>query len=240
MSEFQDESQNNNAFCRSSEATGNDVSRIVQVFDLAYGCLRAKINNGRILVDNEASLQLHFAAILKSVGELHEFAPNERFTIELEKAVSLQAESIKSRSRRAKIDIVIGYTNASTQKPVSCAIELKFFKRENHREPNNRYDVFADIHNLENYGQHAQQCFLVVATDHMHYVTKDVYSPETGDFNFSDGHTYRAGTELSYRTSTPYGGPITLRHNYEFHWDKFIKGLHFLRLAVAPDRNAAG
>ena len=209
--------------------------RLIRTFDLAYDCLRRKINGGRIHVDNEASLQLQFASILKSVGELLEVERNEFFSIELEKSVHL-AEGIfgKSGSRKAKIDVFFSFTNASTKETISCAIEMKFFKKENHREPNNRYDVFSDIKNLESYGAFADYCFLIVATDHEHYVSQKLYSSGTADFDFRHSRTYANGTPATYRTPKPYGDPITLSNDYTFHWDTAAGGLHFLRLPVEP------
>ena len=112
-------------------------SRLIRVFDLAYECLRQKINGGRIRVDNEASLQLHFAAILKQVGELLEIHRDEFFNVELEKAVELKGATFeKSGSTRAKVDVFFSYTNSVTRKAESCAIEMKFFRKKNHRELN--------------------------------------------------------------------------------------------------------
>ncbi len=159
--------------------------RLVRVFELAYECLRQKINGGRIRVDNEASLQLQFAGILKVVGDLLEVHRDEFFSIELEKSVALKGAKFgKSGSAKAKVDIFCTYTNIATKEVHSCAIEMKFFKKANHREPNNRYDVFADIGNLENYGDFADCCFMVVATDHDHYVSQKTYSDDTRDFYF--------------------------------------------------------
>jgi hypothetical protein len=209
--------------------------RLIRTFDLAYECLRRKINGGRIHVDNEASLQLHFASILKSVGELLEVERDEFFSIELEKAISLPSGIFgKSGSQKAKIDVFFSFTNAATRDTHSCAVEMKFFKQKNHREPNNRYDVFADIHNLENYGGFADCCFLLVATDHDHYVSQSSYSNDTSDFDFRHGLTYTAGTTATYRTAVPYGGPIILNGSYPFTWDTTAGGLHFLKLSVDP------
>ena len=59
-------------------------------------------------MDNEASLQLQFASILKAVGELFEVERDEFFSIELEKAVSLVDGSFeKSGSKKAKIDVLL-------------------------------------------------------------------------------------------------------------------------------------
>jgi hypothetical protein len=211
--------------------------RLNRTFALAFECLRHKINSGRITVDNEASLQLQFAAILKSVGELFEIHRDEFFSIELEKPVELPDSTFgKSGSRKAKIDIFCSFTKASTREVHSCAIEMKYFKKKNHREPNNRYDVFADIHNLENYGAFADCCFMVVATDHDHYVSQTSYSPDTCDFDFRHGRTYIAGTVATYRTPDPYGKPIELTGNYAFEWNAEAGGIHFMQLAVEPLR----
>lgn len=209
--------------------------RLARVFELAYECLRRKINGRRIRVENEASLQLQFAAILKSVGELLELEKGEMFSIELEKPITRPGQSFgKSGSEKAKIDIYFAYTNTATNTTQACAVELKFFKKKNQREPNNRYDVFADLHNLEHYGAVADRCFMVVATDHDHYVSWPDYSKDTCDFDFRHGRGYKAGTALTYRTPSPYGHPITLRGSYAFAWDQVAGGLHFLRVAVQP------
>lgn len=209
--------------------------RLTRAFNLSYECLRLKINGGRICVENEASLQLQFAAILKSVGELLEIHRDEFFSIELEKPVALTDATFgKSGSARAKIDIFCSYTNTATKETHRCAIEMKYFKQKNHREPNNRYDVFSDIHNLENYGGIADCCFMLVATDHDHYVSQAAYSADTADFNFSHGSSYVSGTVATYRTQQPYGEPIVLAGSYSFAWDTTADGLHFLKLAVEP------
>lgn len=213
------------------------TERLARVFDLAYECLRRKINGDRINVDNEASLQLQFAAILKSVGELLEVDRNEFFSIELEKRIRVPGATFgKSQSDTAKIDIFFSYTDVKTERQEGCAIELKLFWKRNHREPNNRYDCIQDIHNLESYGSIADCCFMVVGTDHDHYVSQREYSRDTADFDFRQGSTYSAGTPAVYRTSEPYGPPITLAGNYQFLWDQVEGGMHFMKVAVMPSQ----
>lgn len=216
------------------------IERLDRTFALAYECLRRKINGGRIQVANEASLQLQFAAILKSVGELLEAERSEFFSIELEKPVYSANDVFgKSGSKNAKIDILFSFTNAETKEVHRCAVEMKYFQRKNHREPNNRYDVFADIKNLENYGDFAEKCYLLVATDHNHYVDHAAYKAATAAFDFRDGRSYVSGTKAEYRTEKGYGDPITLQGSYDFKWDATAGGLHFLQLAIDPQFNAA-
>jgi hypothetical protein len=206
--------------------------RLSQIVDFSYERLREKINGGVIGVGNEASLQLQLSAILKATGELFVNKEGETFSIELEKTVSLnQGIFAKSGSERAKIDIVISIREPDGER-ISCVIELKYFKRENYREPNNRYDVYRDIQNLEAYGDHAHLGYLIVATDHDHYVNKKTYSSNTADFDFTHNRVYTAGVVLSYNTKKPYGKPISLRNSYRFSWDEMPGGMHFLKLSV--------
>lgn len=209
--------------------------RLIEIVEFAYARLREKINGGRIRVENEASLQLQFSALLKSTGELFESKKNEVFSIELEKPALLSDGFFeKSGTSKAKIDVWISFEDLETKAKHSCAIELKFFKFANHREPNNRYDVFSDIQNLEAYGNFADLGFLIVATDHDHYVNKDRYSQDTSDFDFRHGSHYDAGKKLTYKTKKPYGDPIVLSNSYSFVWDESTGGIHFLKLPVLP------
>lgn len=209
--------------------------RLREIVEFSYLRLREKINGGRICVENEASLQLQLSSILKSTGELFERSKNELFSIELEKPVLLtDGRFAKSGTTKAKIDVWISFENRETKAKHSCAIELKFFKRANHREPNNRYDVFSDIQNLEVYGDFADLGFLIVATDHHHYVSQEAYSQDTADFDFRHGKSYEAGSTLKYKTSKPYGAPISLGSSYSFAWDECSGGTHFLKLLVLP------
>lgn len=211
----------------------NVEERLNQIVQIAFERLCGKITGQRIEVSNEASLQLQFSAILKTIGELYEESPKERFNIELEKSVFLTEGTFsKSKSAKAKIDIWFSLANVESGEQHSCAIELKYFKKANHREPNNRYDVFKDLHNLENYGEFSDIGYMLVATDHQHYINQPSYSEDTADFDFRNDSSYQAGRELTYRTPVPYGPPISLAGNYEFSWLEVEKGLNFMFLKV--------
>lgn len=208
-------------------------SRLKEAVNLSLKSLYEKINGGLIVVENEASLQLQLSSIIKVIGDLFVYQRDEIFSIELEKPVRLSSGSFKkSKSSSAKIDIFVSIENISSKEIYSCAIELKFFKKGNHREPNNRYDVFKDISNLENYGEFSDYGLLLVATDHEHYISQEVYSEDTADFDFRNGSKYESGAELSYRTTTPYGDPIKLNGNYEFTWREAVQGISFMLLEV--------
>ena len=53
-------------------------------------------------------------------------------------------------------------------------------KKENQREPNNRYAVFKDLSNLELYKKHnIDFCYFILATDLTHYYNQENYSSDT-------------------------------------------------------------
>lgn len=201
-----------------------------EIIETAYSLLTQKFAFGGLTARNESSFQLEFGHILKTLGELYEFRLTDKFHLEFETYISLSETSIKSKSDKARVDLLLKYQDDNTT--TTAAIELKFFKKENHREPNNRYDVFKDISNLELYKNHnIDICYFILATDHDHYYDQKKYSQDTSDFDFRDGKSYKAGTKLQYKTDNPYGQDISLNQDYNFTWDK-INDSYFLKLKV--------
>lgn len=124
-------------------------NRLTEIIETSFRLLEMKIANGGIISQNEASFQLELGYILKVVGQLYEFKPTEKFHLELESYFDLEKKSIKSNSNKARVDIYLEFGDEKQKS--KGAIELKFLKKRNHREPNNRYDIFKDISNLEAY-----------------------------------------------------------------------------------------
>lgn len=201
-----------------------------EIIDTAYSLLTQKLAFGGLSARNESAFQLEFGHILKTIGQLYEFRLVDKFHLEFETYISLNESSIKSRSTRARVDLLLKYQDE--HHTTKAAIELKFFKKENHREPNNRYDVFKDISNLELYKSHGiDLCYFILATDHSHYCYQDKYSSDTADFDFRHGKEYKSGRVLQYKTAKPFGPDISLKNDYHFEWNK-IEDLNFLKLKV--------
>lgn len=204
--------------------------RLNKIINLSFELLEMKIANGGIISKNEASFQLELGYILKVIGQLHQFHPNEKFHLELENTIKLKNNSIKSKSNKARIDIYLEF--GTEKEKVNSAIELKFLKKQNHREPNNRYDIFKDLANLEDYKDNGiDLCYFYISTDHSHYVNQKEYSKYTRDFDFRNGKEYISGTRLEYKTKKPYGKPISLTGNYRFNW-KTIENLNFMKVEI--------
>jgi hypothetical protein len=205
------------------------LDRLRNIVHVAVPMLFAQIQGGRIVCESEATLQLHLGRIVASVADLLIVSPRETFSIELEKPL---------RTGRGRIDI---WFRLMVDDGTSwrCAMELKFYKKASQKEPNNRYDVFKDIHRLERSDDVADLGFMLVATDHPHYIEKSAYAPDTSDFDFRDEMTYSAGTIMTYRTAKPHGPPIALLNNYHFKWTADIAKFRYLLLEVVPQPNSA-
>ena len=202
-----------------------------EIVETSYRLLINKLAHGGLSANNEAAFQLELGFILKTIGQLYEFRLVDKFQLEFETYIDLSETSIKSNTTRARVDILLKYRDNETS--TAAAIELKFFKKANHREPNNRYDAFKDISNLELYKNQGSidLCYFIVSTDHLHYVNQESYSSDTADFDIRNGRDYIAGTVLEYRTENPYGPNITLKQNYSFNWQT-IGSWHYLKLKV--------
>ncbi len=206
-------------------------NRLKELINISFNLLEQKIANGGIISKNEASFQLELGYILKVVGQLYQFNPDEKFHLELERYIYLQKESKKSKTKTARTDIYIEF--GTKNEKVTCAIELKFLKKQNHREPNNRYDIFSDLSNLEDYKENGiDLCYFYISTDHSHYVNQNEYSENTKDFDFRTGKKYCSGKKLEYKTEKPYGNPISLKGNYEFNWTEPSDNLYFMKLEI--------
>ncbi len=180
-----------------------------EIIETAYRLLTHKLAFGGLTARNESAFQLEFGHILKTLGQLYEFRLVDKFHLEFETYISLKGTSIKSKSDRARVDLLLKYQDDDSI--TKAAIELKFFKKENHREPNNHYDVFKDISNLELYKNHdIDLCYFILATDHAHYSDQDRYSTDTADFDFRHNMEYKSGKILQYKTAKPYGLDVTL------------------------------
>lgn len=202
------------------------LDRLRRITNLSFSTLFRQISGGRIHCESEATLQLHLGRIISIAADLELVSERETFSIELEKPLRSREGS------RGRIDVWFRLTEDNGRE-WRCAIELKFFKRENHREPNNRYDVFKDIARLETCGDVADLGFMLVATDHQHYVNHETYSEATRDFDFRNGRSYKSGSPLTYRTGS-YGSPIVLGRDYYFAWTEIPSSLHYMITEVLP------
>jgi hypothetical protein len=200
---------------RAQEPQRADLRSIV---NQSVKLLMRQIAGRRLVVDCEAAMQLHLSRILHQLGTLYEFGPEEQFLVQLEAPLKLSGPSPKGESTTPRADIVIAFGCHSFF--TTCAIELKYFKKSNARTSHNRYDVYADLANLEKYrAEFIDETYLFVATDDPTYATRSSSGAATKELNLESGHTVGPGTTVTYQGKRAPGKPITLIESYTFDWE---------------------
>lgn len=208
------------------------IERIRAVIDLCWTSFSAKVGNGLIGVNKEASMQLQFAYILKTVIGLSVHSPDETVTVELETGVPVG-------TRIRECDVVVRIRKGEDFK--CLPIELKCYKylasSGNKRGAVDIFykDVYADLELLEAYAN--VPSFLPGIQLTMTDFRNIPYPPKmTGkyiDYNITQGATIRGGIHLT----TPIGGKemdIRLSGSYDFRWEQVGK-YYFLKLVNQAD-----
>lgn len=127
--------------------------RLNYVLDLAWSIFIKRLALGRIKVNKESSMQLHYASLINSLGELMCLDKDDVFTVELE-------HSYQSKN----VDIVCYYND------FKAAVELKCFKKSSNRATDtDMYDVLKDIERLFNFEDFEVKRFLCL-TDNPYYM----------------------------------------------------------------------
>lgn len=179
--------------------------RLRRVLDESWDVLSQRIATGRVRVNKEASLQLHYASILLVHGEMLCVDHDETFTIELE-----------SDEGDKNIDITCGLGG------VRAAIELKCFRKASNRAVDtDMYDVLRDLERLGSYTAHAVRKFICL-TDNLAYVT-GAHGGHAAAVSVRDGKHYQAGVPITPTWAglwkdTSRHRPLILGKDVTFEW----------------------
>lgn len=194
-------------------------SRLELLIDYAYFLFCNQVAGGIIpRVDNEASMQLHLSDILLQVGRMNVFAPDEHFSVVLEKKIDLNKPTVKSPKRKARIDIFIELKKG--EETASAAVELKYLKKSDSASTDARYSLYKDLQNLEQYASNIPGLYFCEIV----YCDKPslIYG---GRSKFS----LVEGNEIQQYEGDEVYKPIPLTNHYPIHWDEL--GKHsFLKL----------
>lgn len=175
------------------------------LLDLAWEVFFERIASGKIKINKESSMQLHYATILHSLGEAFCITPTESFNIELESA-------------RGKQNIDITCSLGETK----IAIELKCFRKASNRAVDiDMYDVLIDVARLLSFKEYNVRRFICL-TDNKYYSETD-HSGHAGSVSIRDGIHYIKGTELTPSWSGKWKNkskdkPIHIESDLKFMW----------------------
>ncbi|MGB7532428.1 MAG: hypothetical protein WA977_05540 [Halobacteriota archaeon] len=185
----------------------SNADRLSYVLDFAWEIFFERVAAGRIKINKESSMQLHYSAILHGLGELMCIQPNETFTIELESAYG-----------RRNIDITCSYDD------VKGAVELKCFrKRSNRATDTDMYDVLKDVERLLSYNDFQVRKFICL-TDNSYYF-KGTHSGHAGTVSIRNGTQYRQGVPIcpswvgKWKDKSR-DSPIHLSKDVSFNWEE--------------------
>lgn len=208
--------------------------RLLLVIDKAYLLLRQKIAGGEIKVHNEASMQLQFGSILKSIGQLYEFSPTDHFCIELESPEDISPTAKSPNGARCDIKLSFFEGRQSTAK-AKAFIELKYFRHSNDTTEtitSNRFSVFMDLENLERYQDEMRDanspkpiCYEIVFAENSTYCSpkKEV----NNNLNIGEGESNNPSNIIEYRSKK-----VNLKNKYVFHWDKCADNQYWLKINI--------
>ena len=204
--------------------------RLTEIVDISYRVLCNKIVSQSINIPNEASLQLQLGVILKQVGQLYEFAAEDRFTIQLEDVQDINATQ-KSKTGKARCDIILTLENSVDKATV--AIELKHFKKASKKSStetitDNRFSIWCDLENLENYKEAFSRNNQELIGYEILYTNNPNYANPGSTSYVKIGH----GIVMSPGEYESNGRRVMLRNEYTFKWDRYPNDNCFLKIKV--------
>ena len=121
-------------------------SRMKAILDEAWKIFKWQFVNKVFVkdIENEAPFQLHFASIIRSIGNMY-VLPGETFYVDLE-----TIWTSPDKNKKKYIDITCGFYKFGEAIPqYACAIELKFKRKDYGALPHNLFAIYKDIESIE-------------------------------------------------------------------------------------------
>ena len=206
--------------------------RLHQAISLAWAVFSEQVGHKRLPINKEASMQLHYSYLLKSMLPLVLHRPGEEAHIELESGVLVD-------ERTREVDLKL--TGSGPKERHTIAVEMKCYRRLTASgKPRGatdifRKDVYEDLALLERYRslRHADRGVSLVMTDYRGLVFPNSKESKSHDYDISQNTSFE-----SIHLDTGIGGKaveIRLDGSYTFEW-KAVGSFFFLELEDASTR----
>lgn len=203
------------------------VKRIENIIDFCWHNFSAKVGGGLIEINKEASMQLHFAYVLKNTIDLAIHHKDEKVSIELETTIP-----IDGKTKECDIVVKIEKDNDTLYLPIEMKCYREYASSGGKRGALDIFvkDVYVDIELLEAYSKKEKflRGILLVMTDLRRVIYPENKVGKYWNYDISDG-TQILGT---ISKSTPIGGfdvNINIDGNYQFNWKEY-NNFYFLKL----------
>lgn len=197
----------------------NTVDRLNLVIENAWSILFSSIVTNRIVINKEASLQLHLAKKISDLGTAYCILPDEIFSIEME-----------TDYERKNIDIVCGFND------IKAAIELKCFRKASKRAiDTDIYDVLTDIARLECFNGFSVKKFYCL-TDNKYYAEND-HLGMAKPVSLRNNTLYIANQEIIPSWQGKWKNrskdeSIRLKNDFKCKWIKDESGWYYLKADI--------
>ena len=189
--------------------------------------------NKKYDIELEAPFQLHFASILKLVGELYCLRRGELFFLDLESKVDLFDH------KKKYIDIICSFGREKEE--CKTPIELKFKTLLQSAEDVGAMEIYKDIYNLESLVERDnsfQFAYFLMITNNRRYVNPPKKNSLREEFNTSKGykiqpyHEYKhIGTKTGKKFCEENGG-FVFKKEHCFDWSEPNNEFYFLKMKI--------
>lgn len=218
----------------------NISKRLEEIISISWLIFTNQYINQKYEINLEAPFKLHYATILKHLGDVYCLKSKETFMVNLETNMSLDKKNY--------IDIAVSIYDLNIDYEYCIPIELKYKTLRQSAEDIGVIEIYKDIKSLEDLCYEYKKdklkipfSYLFVITDNRRYVNKAKSGLKTL-FRTDDGYEIEKGFEYKYlKTKTgkefydKYGS-FNFKGNYQFSW-KYLSQNHnykrwFLKLKI--------
>lgn len=214
------------------------ASRVKEILDEAWKIFKWQFVNKVFVkdIENEAPFQLHFASIIRSIGNMY-VLHGETFYVDLE--TKWESKSNESDEKKKYIDITCGFYKFGEAIPqYTCAIELKFKRKDYGALPHNLFAIYKDIESIESEVLATEEAgndrysegrfyFITNNSDYCYksaYVNKAKQQVDTGankyqPFGLSED-TIKKEVVYHPEKGSDEDRRVSLKNKYEISWEK--------------------
>lgn len=205
------------------------TERLDVVIREAWKIFVSQFLNEKYKIELEAPFQLHFASVLKRVGELYCLKRGEVFFVDLESRYQIG-------SVNDYVDITCGFIEKNKEENVP--IELKFKTKNQAAENEGAIQIYKDIYDLENLinkNKNFKFAYFFMITDDYLYVSNPKKGSLRDTFNTSNGYKIESGREYKWTKTGKKCGTFKFKNKKVFEWKigkKNGKNFYFLKMRI--------
>ena len=208
-------------------------TRLEEILETSWFIFTNQYINEKYAINLEAPFQLHFATILKLIGNAFCLKNREIFNVNLETNMFIEKNNY--------VDIAISLFEQNSGREYCVPIELKYKTSKQGAEDISSMEIYKDLKSLENLCYNYKKDNFEIPFAHLFFITDSqryVKKAKTGLrtlFRTDDGYKIEKGFEYKYlKTKTGRDffdkyGAFVFNGSYKFNWSYFFKDPNYKR-----------